>query len=276
MNTFYLNICNIEARVGLTCSPTFFTAVKDRYQEFISDSSSNPPGIDLNIRVNNQDNLPDVPKPEVTSSDNKLDIKGHAYETTLQRRNNLWTGNANVQENIYTLDTLLRILWAQLLPERNGFLIHACGLIYKGEGFLFPGKSSSGKTTLARKAGRDNTLSDELVGVQITTDGHRIMGTPFWGEFQKGGNPINCPLQSIYFLQKAKTVSIQRLSVQDSVKSMLRLILFFGIDTNRVNQLLNLAKQCAETLPGFNICLAKNTNFESIMDLIEDQNAVIA
>ncbi|MFA5794842.1 MAG: hypothetical protein WC980_07235 [Candidatus Brocadiia bacterium] len=271
-----MDICNIETKITLTCSPLFWNAVKDRYQEFINNSISNLPAVYIDISVSNNKNLPLVPKPEVTSSNNKLNIKGHAYETILCKKDNLWSGKASIQENIYTLDTLLRVLWTQLLLERNGFLIHACGLIHKGEGLLFPGKSSSGKTTLARKAGRDNTLSDELVGVQLTPNGCQIMGTPFWGEFQKGGNPINCPLQGIYFLRKAKTISTQKLSTKNNLKNMLRLILFFGTNTNQVNQLLSLAKQCAEILPGFNIRLAKDTNFESIMDLIGNKNAVIA
>ena len=106
----------------------------------------------------------------------------------------------------FALDSLLRVLWSVLVPRSGGALVHACGLRHAELGVVFPGVSGVGKTTLARKApDADDVLSDEMMVLRPVSDGGwRVYGTPFWGDFARGGISMRSwPLRCIGFLEQA-------------------------------------------------------------------------
>jgi len=104
----------------------------------------------------------------------------------------VWEGQATCQMNPFALDSLMRVLWAVFLPRSGGALFHACALRIGEGGVIFPGQSGAGKSTLARKlAEPERVLTDELVAVSRAELGRwRVTGTPFWGDFKRGGGSI--------------------------------------------------------------------------------------
>jgi ABC-type multidrug transport system fused ATPase/permease subunit len=89
----------------------------------------------------------------------------------------------------WSLEELMRILgqllMVSIILRYQGMLIHASGVILKGEGILFCGISGAGKTTLSRlwqqRAGV-TVLSDDRVIVRKERKGYVIYGTPWPGE----------------------------------------------------------------------------------------------
>ena len=107
-----------------------------------------------------------------------------------RRKKTGYVGQGRCEMNPFSLDCVLRVIWSTLLPRQGGFLIHGCALRHAEVGFVFPGQSGAGKTTLARKApDPDDVLTDELSVARRTEDGWRVYGTPFWGDFARGGSP---------------------------------------------------------------------------------------
>jgi hypothetical protein len=151
----------------------------------------------------------------------------------------------------YTFDCILRVIWSTLLPRVGGMLIHSCGLRHEEVGVVFPGRSGAGKTTLARKApDADDVLSDELVVVRRGDDGWRVSGTPFWGDFARGGISMRSwPLRTLGFLAQSPhdKVTMTPIVSSEATLRLLECFLCFSHDPETVERNLALAVQlCSE------------------------------
>ncbi len=116
-----------------------------------------------------------------------------------------------------------------LLGTGCGVMLHACGVVYQGQGYLFAGVGGAGKSTTAR-------LWENQTGARVLNDDHiivrkingqiRIYGTPWHGQ---GGIalPEEAPLHRIFVLKHAFSNQATPLS---PVRAAFRLIstLFFS------------------------------------------------
>jgi hypothetical protein len=126
-----------------------------------------------------------------------------------------WTGNAEdvlrAELRIFpagapeSLGLFLRLLASLLLPSRQAVLVHASGLVVQGEGLVFLGDSGAGKTTTARRAGREGGLriADDLAILRI--DDETITVEPC--RFDRGGRlpgraGASWPLRAAYLIRK--------------------------------------------------------------------------
>jgi hypothetical protein len=154
-----------------------------------------------------------------------------------------WTGTGRVRMNPYALDCVLRVIWSVLLPREDGLLVHSCGLRHAEIGVVFPGGSGQGKSTLARKApDADDVLSDELIAIRRTPDdaGWRVHGTPFWGDFARGGISMRSwPLRALAFLAQRDRVVMSPVTSSEAMLRLLSCMLCF--QTDRVTVERNLA-----------------------------------
>jgi hypothetical protein len=167
-----------------------------------------------------------------------FDVRARATKT---RGRLTWTGAGRCELNPFSLDSLLRVLWSVFLPYDGAALVHACGLRHAASGVVFPGQSGAGKTTLARKApDADDVLSDEMVALAPTPGGWRVYGTPFWGDFARGGISMRSwPLRCIGFLSQREGVTMAPIT---SSEAMLRLLAcFVCFQTDRATVARNLA-----------------------------------
>ncbi len=99
-----------------------------------------------------------------------------------------WTFHGSLAEDLFSLDTLLRIVLSLVLPTRDAMLLHGAGIRFHGSGCAFLGRSGAGKTTLCRKAPRPDVFNDELVVLaRDPRVGWRLYGSPFWGEMAADG-----------------------------------------------------------------------------------------
>jgi hypothetical protein len=169
-----------------------------------------------------------------------------------KRRGHLtYAGSGHCQMSPVALDCILRVLYATILPRLHGMLIHSCGLRHAEVSVVFPGQSGAGKTTLARKAPEpDEVLSDELVVVRRGEDGWRVHGTPFWGDFARGGISMRSwPLRTLGFLAQAprESVTMNPIMSSDATLRLLGCFLSFTTDRETVERNLAIAVQlCGE------------------------------
>jgi hypothetical protein len=160
-----------------------------------------------------------------------------------------WVGSGWCRMNPYALDCALRVIWSVVMPRLGGLLVHSCGLRHAAVGVVFPGVSGRGKTTLARKApDADDVLSDEMMAIRRTDDGWRVYGTPFWGDFARGGISMRSwPLRSIAFLEQRESVSMSPLTSSDATHRLLSTMLCFQDDLPTIERNLALVtKLCSE------------------------------
>jgi hypothetical protein len=271
MASIDLVICGITTRINIINNYKLYTDTQKRYHNFLSPVNKCRPDIKLSLKIINNTRGIDNGLPSVKLTDGTVRIKGNGFACNISRKNKIWTGTGIIEENIYQLDTLLRLLHSHFMLKDGGFLIHACGINHRNKGYLFAGRSGSGKTTLAKKSPFLNVLSDELVGLRLTGSKPVLMGTPFWGEFQKGGQPISCALNGIYFLKKAPFAKLIPLPSSLALKKLFKLILFFDEGPDSIintQRLLNSAGGYLLNKRAYQINLAKNTSYKTILRMV--------
>jgi hypothetical protein len=97
---------------------------------------------------------------------------------------------ASVLTNPQAVKVFEQILWQAFYTARKAIgydavLVHGCGAIRQGRGFLFSGASGSGKTTIAALSRDAVVLNDEICLVDLGSDPPRLYGTPFNGYFRE-------------------------------------------------------------------------------------------
>ena len=101
-----------------------------------------------------------------------------------------------------------RVLFVNIVTHGLGLMLHACGIVQNGKGYIFAGPSNAGKSTLSRlwaKASEATILGDECL--VLRKEGSQFcfglslryicaeLAAPFQVSSQKVGNLFNsCPL----------------------------------------------------------------------------------
>jgi hypothetical protein len=189
---------------------------------------------------------------EVTAGASTIAARRWDFQVRLAGRSSrgrlAYRGQGRCEASPFAVDCVLRVLFATLLPRLGGMLIHGCGLRHAAIGVVFPGVSGTGKTTLARKApDADDVLSDEIVAVRRLDDGWRVFGTPFWGDFARGGISMRSwPLRTVGFLNQAREVAMTPITSSDATLRLLACFLSFATDRASVKRSLSVAVQLCE------------------------------
>jgi hypothetical protein len=96
-------------------------------------------------------------------------------------------------------------------PQLKSFLVHASGVSKNGSGYLFAGRSGSGKSTIATLSSQETVLNDEIVIVEEQNHEFWIRSTPFNGTFKNKKN-AGALLRSVFLLEHAKENYLKALS----------------------------------------------------------------
>lgn len=114
------------------------------------------------------------------------------------------------------LSAMLRIAFSQALLREDGMGIHASAISYKGEAYLFLGKSGTGKSTHAalwqEQIPGCELINDDNPAIRIIPgQGAWVYGTPWSGKTPCYRN-VGYPLAAITRLQQAPTNCYRQLS----------------------------------------------------------------
>ena len=121
-----------------------------------------------------------------------------------------------------------QILFAKLLSDRNGIIIHSNGFNIGGKGVLLTGNSGVGKSTLSKmlKNCGHNILCDDRMFTIKKKDGFWIYGSWCHGTVPDSSS-MAVPLKAIFFLEQSKenTISLienKKVIVAKLIKSLVR------------------------------------------------------
>jgi hypothetical protein len=98
-----------------------------------------------------------------------------------------------------------RVLFVHVVTHGLGVMIHACGVVQDGKGYVFAGPSNAGKTTLARLWAEFNDatiLGDECLILRKRDNQFLVYGTPWAGE-AGAFSPLGVPLEQLFFIHHA-------------------------------------------------------------------------
>lgn len=162
----------------------------------------------------------------------------------------LGRGRIRQTANPYSVDSVLRIVHTLLLAKSGGFLLHAASAIRNNKAFLFSGVSGAGKTTISRLAPSDAILlTDEISYVSRDDEGYRACGTPFAGELARSGQNASAAIAELYFLEKGDSNRMEPSDSAESVRRLMRNILFFAEDQELVKAIFRSACEFVERVP---------------------------
>ncbi len=95
-----------------------------------------------------------------------------------------------------------QVLMICLLGQGRGLMVHACGIAHEGQGYLFCGQSTHGKTTMAHLwEGNATVLNDDRIILRRCNGRVWMYGTPWHGD-RAFVSPRGVPLDKLFFLSK--------------------------------------------------------------------------
>jgi hypothetical protein len=198
-----------------------------------------------------------------------------------------------------SIENYLRVAYSWLCIERDGFLLHACGIIRKGKAYVFFGPSESGKTTVAMLSlysddlSRRNTkrnlsiLSDDLVIVRRINPhrpsfpltkgrGHersgqggcgkgetRAFGVPFRGSapFLFLNKNENAPIAGFFELHKSDFFRLEKLSRPLAVAKLVSNIPFLEGKKMLSEKMISVCNDVISDIPCYTMYFTKDGSF---------------
>jgi hypothetical protein len=236
-----------------TADPALVALLEHRFSRFLRPDAV--PAFRFDVTVVPQGSFDPDADLSVTANDGRWTLQRGDFRAewdSSQRR-----GWIRQTLNPYAIDSVLRIVHTLVLATEGGFLLHASSAVRDGHAVLFTGPSGSGKTTIARLAPPDVTLlTDEISYVRRTADGYRAFGTPFAGELGESGESVSAPVAALFRLDRGPDNLHERLSTAETVRTLMRNILFFANDESLTRHLLDTACDFAAVVPAFRLAFA--------------------
>jgi hypothetical protein len=245
----------------------FMAQTEERYANFIYAEIA--PLLTIKVNILPEEMLPrlqtDAEKPEVRfdygTERGTFAWQGLSGEIDLVRRQARMSSTLNPAG----LNSFLRFVYSVVLLKEHGFLVHASGLIKNEKGYIFPGKSGAGKTTISQLSPGATLLSDDLPLVKMG-QAPLVFGTPFWGGLAVAGKRTSAPLTGIYFPVKDQKTYAEKLRPRQVFEKLLPNVVFFFKNQKFSKQLFNLCFDLAMNVPGYELHFLPDISFWECID----------
>jgi len=267
-------ICSIiigETTINLKCpTPDYAKGIR----EYFASGKIVNSDIEIELKITAEDEAIQIPESLFTTKsvqNNSFSIKGNCAKGHFDPD----LGKGLIQaHHLLTSSTRTR-LFEQLLYQAfysaskkmhyNAILIHSCGIIKEDSGYLFVGKSGSGKSTIAELSKNYCVLNDEITMIELDKEKPVIHSTPFNGYF-KAKTKGSSALKAIFFLEHAEShrVSIEKVSI--AVKNLFQEIVpVIGLEEEINHEthttMLNYATIITQKIPVYKLEFSPDPGF---------------
>ncbi len=160
---------------------------------------------------------------------------------------------AQIEDNIFSFDSLLRVISSLVLIENNGIMLHSCSILKNGnKAVLYVGPSGSGKSTIAKKY--RYVLTDELSIIVLNKKKLYVYKSPFWGELE----PLNYRkvfnksfiVDKIYFLSGfSDEAKVEKLTFKEKVELIFKNLFWVVKEKNYNNKIFDVVFSIAKLAP---------------------------
>ena len=162
-----------------------------------------------------------------------------------------------------------QILFAPLLADRGGIILHGSGLIFKEKGYLFVGHSDAGKTTLVKIFNHHaRILNDDRMIVKKEDGSFYLYGTPWHGELSLVA-PDRVPLKAIFFLNQAKDNRIERIEGLEAFKGLYGCTIKSLVTEIWAKNALDICQLLSREVPCYHLYFDKSGTVISTIEKVE-------
>jgi hypothetical protein len=164
----------------------------------------------------------------------------------------------------YPLDQIL-IMYA--LARRRGAILHAAGILVNGNGFIFPGRSGTGKSTISQQCTGYpgiSILSDDRVVVRECDDALRVFGTPWPGD---AGIALNAhaPLRAMFFIRHGDATAIRGIGAAQALELLLPAASVPWYDRETLQPILTFLEDLVNRVPAYELRFKPNAEVVDVL-----------
>lgn len=157
------------------------------------------------------------------------------------------------EKNISLIETTPFLMCFMIMLLRfNGVILHSSGVSFDDKGFIFCGKSGSGKTTISNLFIQSNyatLLTDEALIIRKHNNSIKIFGSPWKGS----GDNIYCNssslLHHIYFIYHGKTNSCMEVDKREAISILMKQAFPYFWDKTLMLRSFSLMTEITNTIP---------------------------
>jgi hypothetical protein len=141
------------------------------------------------------------------------------------------------------------ILFSMFLPDYNALMVHACGILKDGKGYLFIAQSGGGKSTIAALAidNRLEVLNDDRIILCIEGDSFKMYGNPWHGDIAQTSSKFS-GIKEVFFLKKAATNRIAHCVKREAVLAFMRGCFYVPVTNKIMKKRFDICGKFAEKL----------------------------
>jgi hypothetical protein len=162
----------------------------------------------------------------------------------------------------YPLDQVL-LMYA--LAEREGTFMHASAVEINGRGYLFPGRSGAGKSTISRIFVSEGyeMLSDDRIVVRKIDGAFYTFGTPWAGDAEIAANR-KLPLGGIFFIIQGSENCIREMSPSESAERLMPVTSIPWYDETALSSILASCEDIVTHVPSYDLHFKPDTEVISL------------
>jgi hypothetical protein len=188
-----------------------------------------------------------------------------AYLLPRKERSGVWS----VLDLIY--DFLQILLINYLALRKSGILVHSTGVKdTDGRGFLFVGKSGSGKSTSARiwhEHSRAMVLNDDRIILRRRNGKFFIYGSPWHGTFRDylASSRGSAPLDKLFFICHGRRNKIERVQPKMALSILYAQLFPTFWDKQSLDNIVSFSMDAVQSTPCYRLGFARN---KEIIDFV--------
>lgn len=165
------------------------------------------------------------------------------------------------------IENYLRVLYAWIALEHASLLLHSCGIIRDGKGYVFFGPSGSGKTTTATLSAAHTILSDDLVIVKKVGRAYHACGVPFRGDLPEAPRTnASAELRGLFTLVKDTQHFLAPLALPDAVTQLVRCVPFVMAQPDNARRVTEICFDLVTHVPVRALHFRRDDGFWKVID----------
>ncbi len=162
------------------------------------------------------------------------------------KRIKFYTKDLSGQSVLYHLPG---VLYRLILPRKNAWVFHGCGILHNQKGYLFIAESEGGKSTIAKLALNYGlkVLNDERIIIRKEKNLFKIYSSPWYQEVKEIENSSSY-IRQLFFLKKSRCNRIKPMSKTEALEKLIKNNFSLTISNDIIKESFGICLDLAEKL----------------------------